>query len=38
MSDSDAKNGASLVALLDDPAAVDVRRYEDLHKRWLRAR
>ncbi|MGX6607202.1 hypothetical protein ACWKSP_34525 [Micromonosporaceae bacterium Da 78-11] len=30
-------NGALLVALLDDPAAVDVRYYEDLHTRWLRS-
>ncbi|MFJ8578391.1 hypothetical protein [Micromonospora sp. NPDC093277] len=30
-------NGALLVALLDDPAAVDPLRYEDIHRRWLRA-
>ncbi|SNY59636.1 hypothetical protein SAMN05421748_120180 [Paractinoplanes atraurantiacus] len=28
-------NGALLVRLLDDPAAVDVLRYESLHRRWL---
>lgn len=31
-------NGGLLIALLDDPAAVDPLRYEDLHRRWLRAR
>jgi hypothetical protein len=30
-------NGALLVSLLDDPAAVDELRYEDIHSRWLRA-
>lgn len=30
-------NGALLVTLLDDPAAVDPLRYEDIHGRWLRA-
>jgi hypothetical protein len=29
-------NGAVLVALLDDPASVDVLLYENLHTRWLR--
>ncbi|GAB3189404.1 hypothetical protein FHX75_111227 [Micromonospora palomenae] len=29
-------NGALLVTLLDDPAAVDPLRYEDIHNRWLR--
>jgi len=30
-------NGALLVTLLDDPAAVDVLHYQDLHTRWLGA-
>ncbi|MEV4283524.1 hypothetical protein [Actinoplanes xinjiangensis] len=30
-------NGGVLVTLLDDPASVDVLRYEDIHTRWLRA-
>jgi len=30
-------NGALHVVLLEDPAAVDVRRYEDIHTRWLQA-
>ncbi len=30
-------NGARLVTLLDDPAAVDVQRYEDIHVRWFQA-
>lgn len=30
-------NGALLVTLLDDPAAVDPVRYADIHHRWLRA-
>jgi hypothetical protein len=30
-------NGARLVTLLDDPAAVDPLDYEDIHRRWLRA-
>jgi hypothetical protein len=30
-------NGALLVELLDDPAAVDPLRYQDIHTRWLRA-
>ncbi|WP_412748713.1 hypothetical protein [Krasilnikovia sp. M28-CT-15] len=30
-------NGALLVTLLDDPAAVDALRYEDIHTRWLQA-
>jgi hypothetical protein len=29
-------NGALHVVLLEDPAAVDVLRYEDIHTRWLR--
>ncbi|GAA0430368.1 hypothetical protein Aca07nite_39110 [Actinoplanes capillaceus] len=29
-------NGAVLVTLLDDPASVDVLRYEEVHIRWLR--
>ncbi|PZG01172.1 hypothetical protein [Micromonospora endophytica] len=28
-------NGALLVELLDDPAAVDPLRYQDIHTRWL---
>lgn len=28
-------NGALLVALLDDPAAVDPLRYADIHARWM---
>ncbi|AGL17409.1 hypothetical protein [Actinoplanes sp. N902-109] len=27
-------DGSWLVALLDDPAAVDPARYEELHRRW----
>ncbi|MEV8503986.1 hypothetical protein AB0368_04030 [Actinoplanes sp. NPDC051475] len=30
-------NGALVVALLDDPAAVDPLRYADIHARWMRA-
>ncbi|GIJ42689.1 hypothetical protein [Micromonospora andamanensis] len=30
-------NGALLVELLDDPAAVDPLRYQDIHTRWLQA-
>ncbi|MGC5053224.1 hypothetical protein ACLQ2S_17420 [Micromonospora sp. DT48] len=30
-------NGALLVELLDDPAAVDPLHYQDIHTRWLRA-
>jgi hypothetical protein len=30
-------NGALLVTLLNDPAAVDPLRYEDIHTRWIRA-
>lgn len=30
-------DGALLVSLLDDPAAIDLHRYEDIHTRWLRA-
>jgi hypothetical protein len=30
-------HGAQLVTLLDDPAAVDPLRYEDIHRRWLQA-
>jgi hypothetical protein len=30
-------NGALHVVLLEDPAAVDVLRYDDIHTRWLRA-
>ncbi|MEU5724258.1 hypothetical protein ABZ783_20840 [Micromonospora sp. NPDC047738] len=30
-------NGALLVTLLDDPAAVDPVRHEAIHSRWLRA-
>jgi hypothetical protein len=30
-------NGALVVTLLEDPAAVDVLRYQDLHGRWLQA-
>ena len=28
-------NGARVVTLLDDPAAVDRTSYEQLHRRWL---
>ncbi|MEU8233386.1 hypothetical protein AB0C12_27720 [Actinoplanes sp. NPDC048967] len=30
-------NGALLIELLDDPAAVDPLRYEEIHSRWLSA-
>ena len=30
-------NGALLIELLDDPAAVDPIHYQDIHTRWLQA-
>lgn len=33
----DLPHGARLVTLLDDPAAVDPLRYEEIHRRWLQA-
>jgi hypothetical protein len=34
-SDRALPSGARVVALLDDPAAVDERRYEEFHEGWL---